>query len=231
VAEGLSNISLFITREDYRGRGLGRRLLERVLEERKEQNIVLSSVWGARSLYKSHGFECSSRQVSVIEVHNPKPVSPPDASVQVVRVTSESLEEVAEFDERVVGFNRSEYLQQWLLADHCNSYAAFVAGRCEGYASFRPHPNWTRVQPMFATSPSIVMQLFKPIFFGGELDPKPLKMMVLNADSQHDFIQKLHAMGDVDVKQKPEHQMFTKNALHHDEDKIYAVTNSETTVI
>jgi GNAT superfamily N-acetyltransferase len=138
----LGRVSNVIVASAYRGRGLGRQLMERILAHLTAAGVTqveLDSTRTGRPLYERLGFVPRDRTRTVRLARAPACACPP--GVTIANVTAADLPALIAFDQRVIGIARAPlfgYLfaqpdWRWLRAtDRQGAIAGYLAARPDG---------------------------------------------------------------------------------------------------
>ena len=139
----------------YRGRGIGRRILEAViafLEERGCTQLELYATADGRRLYEHYGFELTGRSVAA---SIPRTIAGglPSDGVAIADGQRGDLGRLAAYDAPRFGGDRSPILASALADRERPVLIARAAGAVTGYAVLRP--DGTRLGPFLADEPRV----------------------------------------------------------------------------
>lgn len=147
----LSWIGMMLVSEEYRGQGLGSRLIERILEKLTLSSAVkLDATAEGRFVYTKFGFKDELTIYRMVRPPNQLTVSDPEESSAEI-VTKKEFEEVVACDREIYGANRADLLRY--LYD--NSRRAWLIRRVNtvtGYAFSRTGSNYHQIGPVGAST-------------------------------------------------------------------------------
>ncbi len=114
-----------------------------------------------------YNFNCFSRKIlglwGVIDqpssIKNPIQISD---QIRVVDLQEEHLTEVIDYDRSVLGFDRSDFMSQWLLPgdeDLSKPVVAFENGKVVGFGTIRNFDNYWSISPIYANSPDTAREM------------------------------------------------------------------------
>lgn len=142
-----SSIGLVIVSDDYQGKGIGRHLMELVLEAAKPRTPILNATGPGEPLYVSMGFKTFDH----VSQHQGIPVVPEGATVDEVclTLTEQSHDRIIDLANRGSGLDRTIVLQD--LLPICKRVVGIeVDGILEGVALLRPFGRGQVIGPMVA---------------------------------------------------------------------------------
>lgn len=148
-------IGLIIVSPDYQGRGIGRRLVEKLLVDAGPRALMLLSTDAGQSLYGKLGFRTIDRAQRHQGHYRQQPV--PDARIRTA--TRDDHARLSQLDHLAVGAARGDILTHLFQA----GTARVLRGQGEivGYAVERPFGLGTVVGPIVAPSEADAIALFK----------------------------------------------------------------------
>jgi GNAT superfamily N-acetyltransferase len=151
-ADAVAWIGMMLVDRDYRGRGIARLLmLETIAKLKTCESIKLDATPAGRPLYLKLGF---TDEYTLYRMTNPSVslISPGDKPVETEKIRPGDIPEIASFDKRVFGAERTELIRQlyescpesaWLIKENKS-----IAGFCLG----RRGQNFTQIGPVNASS-------------------------------------------------------------------------------
>jgi len=154
-------IGMMLVDRDYRGRGISILLLNDVIGKlNKCESIKLDATPAGRPVYLKMGF---LDEYTLYRMTHPavSKISLSDRSVETVQVRPENIVEVAEFDKKIFGADRTDlivFLYEsypelgWLIREN-NSVVGFCLGRRGS--------NFTQIGPVYASSANGVKVLIQ----------------------------------------------------------------------
>ena len=117
LQNNLGYIGLFITREEFRGQGYGRKVMMAALKALDGKNVLLNAVAGTQDMYAKFGFHQSKMTCKFILGHVssiPNDMSFYDVVVDLV--TEENVCAIRDYDRAVSTIDRWDHQPQWLLS-------------------------------------------------------------------------------------------------------------------
>jgi GNAT superfamily N-acetyltransferase len=154
-------IGMMLVDRDYRGRGISKLLLKDVIEKLNScESIKLDATPAGRPVYLKMGF---LDEYTLYRMTHPSvsKISLSDRSVETVQVRQENIPEVAEYDKRVFGADRTDLITfmyqsypelAWIIRENNR-----VAGLCLG----RRGSSFTQIGPVYASSANGVKVLIQ----------------------------------------------------------------------
>jgi GNAT superfamily N-acetyltransferase len=146
-------IGFYIVRSDLRGRGIGTELFDRALARAEDRVIGLDGVLEQQPVYASLGFELAHRN------ERWRGVGGGSASPELVSLAEIRFEQLADYDERIFGSERTAFLQAWIDRPPRHALAAVNGGELTGYAVLRPCGEGMKIGPLFADDPETAAAL------------------------------------------------------------------------
>src|SRR4051794_32296098 len=138
-------IGLYIVRADVRGRGVGTALFERALARAGDRVVGLDGVVEQQPVYASLGFDLAHRNE---RWRGRGGGSAPDGLNPLADVP---FDELAAYDARVFGADRTAFLRAWIQRESGHALAArHNNGTLSGYAVLRRCREGAKVGPLFA---------------------------------------------------------------------------------
>lgn len=216
-------VPAYIVRPDRRGKGIGKKLWNAMLERAEDRNIILDSVPAMESWYHDQGFQPSTTKVifyHLVVSEDIKVTVLTKFDFQQLRYDTKTWQDVLEYDIQVYrGFNRERIIKTWYVGENVDSLVAYDAGKVVGYGSIHRKPNGTYgLRNVFADTEdaleAILRKLFEPVKVGSYvrfmlLDGKPLPSYLKHSTTANYFARR----------------MFTKKMIEMDKDKIWLATS------
>lgn len=141
-------LGLYITRDGWRGRGLGARLWQAGLAHLGDRTVGLDGVLAQQQNYGRAGFRASHRTIRHQGRVAPAPA--PD----VVPVRPEHLPALLALDRAASGVDRRAYLSAWFAdSPHRRTLVLDRGGRIDGYGTIRACRSGAKVGPLHAADP------------------------------------------------------------------------------
>jgi GNAT superfamily N-acetyltransferase len=160
-AHRVSWIGMMLVDKDYRGRGIGKRLMLAVMEKLADcASVKLDATPSGRPLYLKLGFK---DEYTLYRMSNPSAsiIPPGDAAFEPRRIHPGDLPEVAAFDKEVFGADRTELIIR--LYESCPDLAWLIRAKEQvtGFCLGRPGQNFTQLGPVHAFSPDLALALIR----------------------------------------------------------------------
>ena len=160
-AQTVAWIGMMLVDKDFRGRGIGKRLMLAVMEKLADcASVKLDATPAGRPLYLKLNFkdEYTLYRMSNSSASN---IPPGDAALEPRRIHPGDLPEVATFDKKVFGADRTELIT-WLYESSPDlAWLIRAKGQVTGFCLGRPGQNFTQLGPVQASSPEIALALIR----------------------------------------------------------------------
>ena len=160
-------VGQYVVDEPYRGKGYGLATWKFSFSSVPDGcNCGLDASEQMVPMYRRCGFKPELRvQRTLIEASTKKLECFSPVSVTLKPVTQVPLKEICEYDMSVHAYPRASFLEKWISARNCHSYAAIgQEGGVVGYAvvrsAFRKEDGW-RVGPVYADNSQIARSLYR----------------------------------------------------------------------
>ncbi|MGW1493671.1 GNAT family N-acetyltransferase [Streptomyces sp. NPDC002402] len=145
---GLAAIGMMLVAERYAGRGVGRRLMQHVVNEAGDIPLTLHATPYGQPLYEQLGFVETGR-AEMVRGHLRVPESVPGARVTTRPATAEDLPAIVRLDAEVFGLDRTHMITR-LPAFSDQLRVAEEDGALTGYAAAWPNMQTHVVGPLVA---------------------------------------------------------------------------------
>ncbi len=154
-------MGLFIVHKDYRNKGLGNKLWHfrrDLLISRLHSNasIGMDGVLAMQPFYNKGGFNIAFRD----ERYEFNSQNIP-ASSNVSLINQEDVTDIIEYDQIHFGFQRSNFLINWLQMPESKAVKYSENDKILGYAVIRKADKGYKIGPLFADNPAVAEELFK----------------------------------------------------------------------
>ncbi len=140
----LSFFGMNIVRKDMRGQGIGRRMVEFVLERGKGRNIGADGVPAMIPHYQKMGFRAAYRNYRF------RGWGDEDRGHDLVLACNVPFEDLVEYDRRIFTAPREEFLHSFLFQERTTALVCLHDKAIAGYGAIRPCRLGYRVGPLFA---------------------------------------------------------------------------------
>ncbi|MBW7889460.1 MAG: GNAT family N-acetyltransferase [Chitinophagaceae bacterium] len=146
----LAWIGMVVVQQAYRGMGIGKSLVQHVLNQLREFPFIqLDATPMGLPLYQHLGFK---EEDSIIRMVNPsvKPVETASKDSTILEVTRENISEIVSFDEGVFGVSRHSVIRY--LLESCPRISGAIVGnnQLNGFISGRPGRLFYQLGPVEA---------------------------------------------------------------------------------
>jgi GNAT superfamily N-acetyltransferase len=156
-------VGLVIVSPHAQGRGIGRSLMNRVLQDTGSRSLKLLATKEGQPLYENLGFKSVGRS----QRHQGLFQGPPTPHESVERAGIDEVAVIQKIDEQVLGVNRSEILHHLARAGDVNVLRA--NGKISGFAIVRPFGAGHLLGPLVAENESDALVLLRATVKPGEL--------------------------------------------------------------
>lgn len=166
--ESFAFLGLYIVHPEFRGRGYGKALWDKVMSFAGDRTVGLDGVVAQQDNYRRYGFQSAYRTVRYGGI--PKM---PDVvgSVDVAPVTQGKLEGLLRYDAGIFPGLRYSFLSAWCGAPRLRTSVMAGSGkRIRGYGTIRRCFEGHKIGPLFANSPEVASALLSNLLSqtGGE---------------------------------------------------------------
>lgn len=152
--EHLGSVGLVLVDGSQQGKGLGRRLMDTIIDDAGSRSLQLMATQAGLKLYKQCGF----REVGMIEQRQGMLAPPPaPTSVTLRAATSDDLETLIALDAAAFAAPRRELMRELLAIG--SGIVAMVDGRAAGFVMKRQGGRGTLIGPVVAHSESLAIAL------------------------------------------------------------------------
>ncbi|MEO1793491.1 MAG: GNAT family N-acetyltransferase [Pseudomonadota bacterium] len=161
--ENYGFLGFYIVTPQHRGRGLGMQVWNAGLAHLEGRTIGLDGVVAQQENYRKSGFALAGRNVRFT---GNRPTVDEAATIHaghVVRVTSDTIADVIDYDAAFFPADRSRFISAWASPQSPASrqaYAVIGETGLEGYGVIRVCRSGYKVGPLFADTPAIAQTLF-----------------------------------------------------------------------
>ncbi|XP_060561290.1 uncharacterized protein LOC132721056 isoform X2 [Ruditapes philippinarum] len=130
-------VNLFIVRKDMRGKGIGRKLWNAMLETAGNKIVVLDSVSEMKEWYKKQGLVYEEFTVKGYKgkIANVESDISGDSSYICEPLTNEHLPALLVYDQKIYPYSREKVLRAWYFGSDKYSFVALCDNKIVGYAS------------------------------------------------------------------------------------------------
>ncbi len=154
--EHFGSIGLVVVDGSQQGKGIGRRLMETLIDDAGARSLQLVATQAGLKLYQQCGF----REVGLIEQRQgtlSSPVAMPPTNALMRAATADDLKALRTLDAAAVGAPRHELIQHLLTVG--SGFVATLDGQPVGFVIKRPAGRGTLIGPVVADSESLAIAL------------------------------------------------------------------------
>ncbi|WP_323796123.1 GNAT family N-acetyltransferase [Nisaea sp.] len=155
--DALARIGLIIIAPESQGRGIGRKLVTRLLEDISPHPVVLLATDAGRPLYESLGFTAFDTSRQYQGVYQGAPTEDP----RLRQGTNSDLSNIVDLDKSAFGAKRGHALKN--LATAGEIAVLDEGGALTGYAIARPFGRGTTIGPIVAENEADAITLFRSL--------------------------------------------------------------------
>ncbi|EJK78144.1 acetyltransferase [Rhizobium sp. AP16] len=179
--ESFAFLGLYMVHPEFRGKGYGKALWNKVMTFAGNRTVGLDGVVGQQENYRSHGFEAAYRTLRYGGVAKVPDI---DKAVEVVPVTRGRLEALLRYDAGIFPGLRYSFLTAWCGApERRKSFMVGSGDRIRGYGTIRRCFEGFKVGPLFANSPDVAAALLATLLSEAKGRPVYLDVPVENAEA------------------------------------------------
>ena len=228
-----AGVARFVTKEEYRGKGIGRNVFNAALQYLGDRNTGLCAYVGSQGLYSKFGFNLASYGIAHIlgtadqEEVDKLPNSSTNCSV--VPLIDVNIEDILCYDTSRHKVKRKEFLLEWLSPNRSQSVVALNQNsQIQGYASLWPADLGYRIQPLYADSVNVARILLKHVI---RLIPRDVKFELFIIMENVQAVELWNSILEDDYRTNGVNriatQMFTKAVVPVQKEKVYAVLDAD----
>jgi GNAT superfamily N-acetyltransferase len=206
---------LYIIDPDFRGKGIGRAVLDFVNSYTKDFNFGIDGVYAMQQVYERHGFKFAYRNIRFQGTGS----GSVDTSLTPLRQVP--FPRILAYDSMFFPAVREAFLKHFLYQQDCSGFASVDNGSMDGYGFIRKCFNGYKIGPLFAESPLIAEKIFSAL--SSVANGLPVFLDVPEPNIGGVALAKGHAMTEVFGTAR----MYTKKIPRLPVDKIFGVTTFE----
>lgn len=150
------SVGLVLVDGSQQGKGIGRRLMDTIIDDAGSRSLQLVATQAGLKLYKQCGF----REVGLIEQRQgtlASPVQSPSSSAELREATADDLQALRALDTAAFGAPRHELIQHLLTIG--SGFIATLGGHPAGFVIKRQAGRGTLIGPVVANSDSLAIAL------------------------------------------------------------------------
>ncbi len=154
-------MGLFIVRPEFRGFGIGKKLwyLRRELllkRLKKGATIGMDGVVAMQGFYEKGGFKIAYREERFEGIGQETTVNQ-----AVSKIETEDFEKLANYDRTCLGYERKEFLKNWITIPNSKCFKFTNRDKLEGYTVIRKVDSGFKIGPLFANNYEVAEELYK----------------------------------------------------------------------
>lgn len=162
--ERFATVGLVVVDRLQQGRGIGRKLMNAVIEEAGARSLQLVSTRAGKRLYEQCGFREHAAICQHVGVASAAPVPSQAGAASFDAVTSANLAALAQWDAYAFGTDRTSVLAAVLASGE--GVLASRQGRLAGYALAREAGRGTTIGPVVAEDEALAIELIARMLRG-----------------------------------------------------------------
>ncbi len=176
-------MGLFIVDSKFRGLGIGKRLwyLRRDTLLKRLRNgatIGMDGVVEMQDFYEKGGFKIAYREERFKGIGQEVTVSK-----AISKIETEDFEKVVDFDLHCFGYERKEFLKNWITIPNSKSFKYSESDNLRGYAVIRKVDSGFKIGPLFADGYEVAEELYKACINSAVGKNVYLDIPVINKDA------------------------------------------------
>jgi GNAT superfamily N-acetyltransferase len=206
---------LFIVHPDYRGKGIGRAILNFTREYAADYNLGIDGVFTMQPVYQKAGFKFAYRNIRFEGVGGGKI----DSSLTILRKVP--FPRVLVYDSLHYPAVRENFLKHFIYQLDSTGFAAVEGDSLSGYGFIRKCRNGYKIGPLFADSEEIAEMIYSALASVAGQEPIFLDVPELNKAAV--ALAQSHGMKEVFGTAR----MYTKKVPKLPLDQIFGVTTFE----
>jgi len=157
----LGHLGLHIVKPSFRGKGLGKLLLQRGLEYLGKRSIGLNCPRPRQEYYRQFGFQPSFTIRRSVGIGVGGEVSP-----RVTSLRELPFKDLLTYDQNIFAASRPDFLKHWLEQDDSVALGIQDRGRTVGYGVLRKCRLGYRLGPLFANTAAAAATLYDSLTAG-----------------------------------------------------------------
>jgi len=152
----------FITKPELRGRGIGTRVIKKVLEQFENYEMIVNSAVGREKMYERLGMKKVLYQTNQL-ICRPK-IGRKDEKREFPKIEVLSrIEEVFEFDQKITKSERKNILKWFFETSEKGYVAKNEHGEIKGYSLVRKTPLGISLSPFYAQTETTLSEILENV--------------------------------------------------------------------
>ncbi len=217
-----AHICFYVTKEKYRGRGIGRSVYSAATSQLGERNWCVTAEQSNSNLYHKLGFRIKSFNVQrhwvIPDVEN-LPTDDYAGSIKIVKPSEISEDLIEKFDVTIHPFKRDGVLPRRLRGCEC-AYVAVTDGVIRGVVAMMSATQGYKMEPWYATNPHIAKILGIKALEGIK---KGEKVEVLVPEENYDALAVIKELGLQDAAPEVAYRMYSKEEVTFSKQSVYSL--------
>ena len=182
-------MGFFIVKPEYRSKGLGRKLWylrrDTLLKRLNDgASIGMDGVVDMQPFYNKGGFEIAFRDLRYEGIGKEYSIAK-----NISTIEEKDYDEVLKYDKMCFGFNRPQFMLNWLKMPEVKTFKYVQDDQIKGFAVLRKANKGYKICPLFADTPGIAEELFKACSSTAKDEPFYLDIPIVN-EAANELIKK-----------------------------------------
>lgn len=218
----LAWIGMVLVQESCRRKGIGKLVLNEVLERLKSVPMVkLDATAMGQPLYEQLGFKEEYRIVRMVN-HSANPLYQPDHHEDLVKITRRLIPEITSFDEKIYGVSRQSLLKYLFIHSPNISFAAYQHSEFKGFILGRRGSLFHQLGPIEASDLTLVTILLNRALTA--LNDRPV---IIDVPCQQEDMIRLLTDNGFTIQRYFTRMYKGNNWFHGATGKLYAIAGPE----
>lgn len=152
-------IGFYIVKKEFRGKGFGIQIWNRVMKYLKTQNIGLDGVVAQQENYKKSGFKLAYRNIRYQGTGKKYKVD----NKNIIRLNSVPFKTLVQYDNQFFPVSRPQFLKNWIKEPQSLALGVLSDNNLVGYGMIRKCHEGYKIGPLFADNETIAEHLYKSL--------------------------------------------------------------------
>ncbi len=150
-------MGFYVVAPKYRHKGYGIKLWNHAIHYLGKRAIGLDGVVAQQNNYRKSGFEFYYNNIRFGGKAKGK------ADPSLLPLNAVPFDMLADYDSKIIGFNRAIFLQHWITLPNSYALAKIEKGQLVGYGLIRKCTQGYKIGPLFASSETVAHQLYSAL--------------------------------------------------------------------